>query len=159
LWLYLATGALVWAFARSETYHIGLSYIIYGLVSFVFWTGVFRRSIQSIALAVVVMFFYSGMFVGIVPSAENLARNISWESHLLGGIVGIYAAYRYRHEYEDDEFSDTPPSVKEEDKETFFEQNTFEATKWEREEAERRRHIAENQSPENPFKDWFSNHT
>ena len=46
--IYFLSGVLVWSFARSGIFHIGLSYVVYGLVSFVFWTGVFRRSIRSI---------------------------------------------------------------------------------------------------------------
>lgn len=155
--LYFVTGVLVWLLGRAETYHIGLSYVIYGLVSFVFWTGVFRRSIQSITLAIIVLLFYSGMFVGVVPSAENLARNISWESHLLGALVGIYLAYHYRREYEDNELQNVE---KEEERQAFFfETDAFDYTKQEREAAERRRQEEENKRFQNPFNDWFSNHT
>lgn len=158
LWLYVVTGFLVWALGRAETFHVGLSYVIYGLVSFVFWTGVFRRSVQSITLAIIVLLFYSGMFVGIVPSTQNLERNISWESHLLGALVGIYLAYHYRHEYEEEELVEYEKE-EEEMKNTFFQHDVFDYTRKEREEAERRRQEEEKKRFQNPFNDWFSNHT
>jgi len=96
--IYLLTGFAVWIFAR-ESFHIGASGVVYGLVSFVFWSGIFRRNIKSIVLALIVTVLYSGYFLGIVPGEEG----ISWESHLLGGLVGILVAFIYRRDLEADE--------------------------------------------------------
>ena len=96
--IYLLTGFAVWIFAR-ESFHIGASGVVYGLVSFVFWSGIFRRNIKSIVLALIVTVLYSGYFLGIVPGEEG----ISWESHLLGGLVGILVAFLYRKDLEKDE--------------------------------------------------------
>ncbi|MDQ3535325.1 MAG: rhomboid family intramembrane serine protease, partial [Bacteroidota bacterium] len=41
IWIYLMTGIWVWIVAR-EAYHIGASGIVYGLVSFLFFSGLFR---------------------------------------------------------------------------------------------------------------------
>lgn len=81
--------------------HIGASGIVYGLLAFLFWNGVFRRSLQSIVIALVVTVLYSGYFAGIAPNAEE--GNISWEGHLLGAIMGIFTAFYYRDELEDSE--------------------------------------------------------
>jgi membrane associated rhomboid family serine protease len=91
--IYLLTGILVWLFAR-EAYHIGASGIIYGLLSFLFFSGVFRRDNRSIALALLVTFIYGGLVWGILPGAKG----ISWESHLFGGISGIIVSFIYRKE-------------------------------------------------------------
>ena len=91
--IYLLTGTLVWLFAR-EAYHIGASGIIYGLLSFLFFSGVFRRDNRSIALALLVTFIYGGLVWGILPGAKG----ISWESHLFGGISGIIVSFIYRKE-------------------------------------------------------------
>lgn len=93
--IYLLTGFAVWIFAR-ESFHIGASGVVYGLVSFVFWSGIFRRNIKSIVLALVVTVLYSSYFLGIVPGEDG----ISWESHLLGGLVGILVAFIYRKDLE-----------------------------------------------------------
>jgi membrane associated rhomboid family serine protease len=130
--IYLLTGVAVWLFAR-RVYHIGASGVVYGLVSFVFWSGVFRRSLKSIILALIVTFLYSGYFLGILPNQEG----ISWESHLLGGLVGIFTAYWYKEEIEADE-QKQPPSWEEEPGEpTFFlDRDVFEKTKAERQREE-----------------------
>lgn len=89
--IYLLTGILVWIFAR-QVYHIGASGIVYGFVSFLFFSGIFRRDNKSIALALVITFLYGGLVWGILPGLEG----ISWESHLFGGITGLIAAYLFR---------------------------------------------------------------
>jgi membrane associated rhomboid family serine protease len=69
------------------------------LVAFVFWNGVFRRNVKSIALAGVVLFYYGSMFAGILPGQEG----ISWESHLLGAGAGIIVSFAYKKRMERDE--------------------------------------------------------
>ena len=93
--IYLLTGLSVWIFARPS-FHIGASGVVYGLVAFIFWSGIFRRNLKSIVLALIVTVLYSGYFLGIVPGEDG----ISWESHLLGGIVGILVAFVYRSHLE-----------------------------------------------------------
>lgn len=91
--IYILTGAAVWFFARPAS-HVGASGVVYGLVSFIFWSGVFRRDLKSIVLALVITVMYSGYFYGILPNKEDL--NISWESHLFGALVGIFVAFVFR---------------------------------------------------------------
>jgi membrane associated rhomboid family serine protease len=85
--LYILTGTAVWIFARPVL-HIGFSGVVYGLVSFLFWVGLFKRDIRSIVISLVILVAYSGYFAGIYPNQDG----ISWESHLLGGVVGIVVA-------------------------------------------------------------------
>ena len=91
--IYLLTGILVWLFAR-QVYHIGASGIIYGLLGFLFFSGIFRKDNRSIALALLVTFVYGGLVWGILPGVKG----ISWESHLFGGISGIIVAFIFRKE-------------------------------------------------------------
>ena len=91
IFIYLVTGILVWIFAR-QVYHIGASGVVYGFVSFLFFSGIFRRDNKSIALALVIVFLYGGLVWGMVPGWEG----ISWESHLFGAIAGLIAAYLFR---------------------------------------------------------------
>lgn len=104
LLIYVLTGVLVWVFGRP-VYHIGASGVVYGLVAFVFWNGVFRRNVKSIALAGVVLFYYGSMFAGILPGQEG----ISWESHLLGAGAGIFVSFAYKKRMERDEVRLEPP--------------------------------------------------
>lgn len=154
--IYFLTGSAVWLFARPVS-HIGASGVIYGLVAFIFWNGIFRRSFRSIILAGIVMLLYSGMFMGVLPDQEG----ISWESHLLGSLVGIFVAYIYKAELEDEEAKDNTDSYAEEKipRLPFFSPDIFEKTKrqraWEAEEEARRRRESESFFP--PF--WNSDHT
>ncbi|MEO1257504.1 MAG: rhomboid family intramembrane serine protease [Bacteroidota bacterium] len=127
--IYLLTGLSVWLLGR-RVFHIGASGVVYGLVSFVFWMGIFRRSLKSIILALIVTILYSGYFLGILPNQEG----ISWESHLLGGIVGIFVAYWFKEQIEADE-EPPPPSWANEDngQDYFLDRDIFEKTKAERE--------------------------
>jgi membrane associated rhomboid family serine protease len=109
LLIYFITGVLVWIFAR-QVFHIGASGIVYGFVSFLFFSGIIRRDNTSIALALVITFLYGGLVWGMIPGWKG----ISWESHLFGAITGLIAAYLFRKidpptkkydwEYEPDEF-------------------------------------------------------
>lgn len=98
LLILLGTGILVWLFAK-EAFHIGASGMVYGQVSFIFWSGVFRRNIKSIILAVIVLMLYSGLFAGIFPNMPG----VSWEGHLFGAISGIFVAFIFRKAIERDE--------------------------------------------------------
>ena len=131
--IYALTGLSVWAFGRS-VFHIGASGVVYGYIAFIFGSGIFRFNIKSIVLALIVTFLYSGYIVGVLPNQEG----ISWESHLLGALVGLFTAYWYKDEIEVDEKEYIPSWEHEkaagiEPQEQFFlRRDTFEKTKEER---------------------------
>ncbi len=165
---YFLAGFSVWIFARTGVFHIGLSYMVYALVSFVFWTGIFRRSIRSVILALIVLTLYSGMISGILPTTDILRKNISWDSHLIGAIVGVFVAYFYMEELEDDEIeaADAP----EEKQALFFTPSVFDKTLAQREAErlaeleEQARLVAEDRERRkqewlNQQNDWSSNST
>ena len=89
--IYLVPGLLVWLFGRSS-YHIGASWLIYGFVTFLFFSGVIRRDTRSIALALLVTFVYGSLIWGVLP----LDNGISWEGHLFGALIGIISAVLFR---------------------------------------------------------------
>jgi len=91
IWIYLFTGFWVWVMAR-DAYHIGASGIVYGLASFLLFSGFFRKDTRSIAISLVVIFLYGGMVYGLSPVNDD----ISWESHLLGTVGGFVTAFFYR---------------------------------------------------------------
>lgn len=101
LWInFFLTGIGVWLFARSA-YHIGASGWIYSLASFLFFSGVFRRDRRSLLISFTIMFVYAGMLETIFPSEKTALEHISWESHLIGGIVGAFMAFSFRKEKAD----------------------------------------------------------
>ena len=46
------------------------------------------------SLSAIVILLYGGMIYGIFP--EAVESNVSWESHLMGGIVGFILAFLFR---------------------------------------------------------------
>lgn len=89
---YFLTGLLVWIAGRPA-WHIGASGLVYGLASFLFFSGIIRRHFRLIALSLLIVFLYGSMVWGIFPGTY---RNVSWESHMLGFFVGIVLAVAYR---------------------------------------------------------------
>jgi len=121
VWLYLISGLGVWIFAVPNSYHIGASGLVYGMVSLVFWSGIFRRNIKSIVLALIMLVLYAGYFGGIVPGKEG----ISWESHLLGALAGIILAWIYKSDIEEDEIPVPIIEDDEEEKDYFLPRDVF----------------------------------
>ncbi len=146
--IYFLTGIMVWLLADVQfsmeagfslgdypknRWHFGASGVVYGLLAFVFWNGIFRRSLQSIVLSLVVMVLYAGYFEGVLPNQEG----ISWQSHLYGAFVGIFTSYYYRDEWEQEEMDGlNSRSYTEEEidhsQRHFLPRDTFEMTKRER---------------------------
>lgn len=81
---YLYTNILVWIFARPA-YHIGASGLIYCLASFLIFFGLLRSDLRSILISILILLLYGGLVYGIMP----VQPGVSWESHLIGGIVGL----------------------------------------------------------------------
>ncbi len=92
LLIYVLSGFWVWVAAR-QVWHIGVSGVVYGLAFFLFFSGVFRKDIRALSLALCVALFYGGMFWGIFPIRDGM----SWESHLFGAIAVILAAFHFRN--------------------------------------------------------------
>jgi membrane associated rhomboid family serine protease len=93
-WTWILTGLLVWIGGR-EAWHIGASGLVYGLASFLFFSGIIRRYYRLVALSLLVVFIYGEMVWGIFP---GVYQNVSWESHMLGVVSGIILAIWYRKE-------------------------------------------------------------
>jgi len=88
---YLLGGLWLWLGGR-EAYHIGASGLVYGLTTFLFFSGVFRRDIRLMALSMLVVFLYGGMVWGLFP----IFIGVSWEAHLFGAFAGLLFAFVYR---------------------------------------------------------------
>lgn len=93
-WIVILGGSWVWLSAREGTNHIGASGLIYGLVTFLFFSGILRKYKPLIAISLFVVFQYGSMVWGILPVQEH----ISWEGHLWGALAGVLMAYYYRPE-------------------------------------------------------------
>lgn len=85
---YFFTNILVWLFGRPF-YHIGASGLVYALASFLVFYGLFRKNFKAVLISAIVLLFYGGMFYGLFAFNSR----VSWESHLMGAIVGAVSAY------------------------------------------------------------------
>ncbi len=105
--IWLGSGLLAWLIGRPSL-HIGASGFIYGVLAFVFVSGMLRRDMRSIAVSMLVWFLYGSMVWGILP----IRPKMSWELHLSGAILGVVMALLYhnwdrvpikRYEWEEDD--------------------------------------------------------
>ena len=94
IWTYFLTGLLVWLAGR-DAWHIGASGLVYGLASFLFFSGIIRRYLRLIALSLLIVFLYGSMVWGLFP---GVYKNVSWESHMLGFFSGVLLAVWYRNQ-------------------------------------------------------------
>lgn len=84
----LLSGVGLWLFGR-EALHIGASGIVFGLIAFHIFAGLFERRLQSVIIALIVGVSYaSTVLQGIVPFQQG----VSWEGHLIGAISGATVA-------------------------------------------------------------------
>lgn len=93
-WTFFLTGLLVWIAGR-DAWHIGASGLVYGLASFLFFSGIIRKYFRLIALSLLIVFLYGSMVWGLFP---GVYKNVSWESHMLGFFSGVVLAIWYRKE-------------------------------------------------------------
>jgi membrane associated rhomboid family serine protease len=72
-----------------ETDHIGASGLIFGWLTFLVCFGLFTRTVWQIVVGIVVLLFYGGVLLGVLPGTYG----VSWQGHLCGALAGLLAAY------------------------------------------------------------------
>lgn len=87
LLIMIMAGIGTWLFARSAA-HAGASSLIFGYFGFLLASGWYAKDVQSILIAIAVLFYYGGMIFGVLP----IRAFISWEGHLFGLLAGIAAS-------------------------------------------------------------------
>ncbi|NNE32155.1 MAG: rhomboid family intramembrane serine protease [Winogradskyella sp.] len=107
----LLSGFLTWLIGDSGN-HIGASGLIYVLVSFIFFKGIFAKHYRLIALSLIVVFLYGSMIWYVFP----IKAGMSWEGHLGGLITGFLFALIFRkHVAKPERFKWEEPSYNEEE--------------------------------------------
>lgn len=89
--IWLGSGVLGWFIGRPSL-HFGASGLLYGLLAFVFLSGVLRRDLRSVSVTLLVGFFYGTLVWGVFP----IRPNMSWELHLSGAFMGVLMALLLR---------------------------------------------------------------
>jgi membrane associated rhomboid family serine protease len=105
--IWFGSGALAWFIGRPSL-HFGASGLIYGLLAYVFVSGILRRDMRSVSVSLMVGFLYGSMVWGVLP----IRPHMSWEMHLTGAVFGVLLAFVYgkwdrtplvRYDWEDDD--------------------------------------------------------
>lgn len=95
--VWLISGLGVWVVAGSHTVTVGASGLVFGWLAYLVSRGVFTRRLGQIALGLVLLVIYGGLFwSGIIKlAAADIGGvvNISWQAHLFGAIGGALAAF------------------------------------------------------------------
>jgi membrane associated rhomboid family serine protease len=89
--IWVGSGLLAWVIGRPSL-HFGASGFVYGLLAYVFISGILRLDMRSVAVSVMVWFLYGSMIWGVLP----IRPHMSWELHLTGAILGVALAIVYR---------------------------------------------------------------
>jgi len=89
--IWMGSGLLAWVIGR-ESLHFGASGFVYGLLAYVFISGILRMDMRSVAVSVTVWFLYGSMIWGVLP----IRPNMSWELHLSGAVLGVTLAIVFR---------------------------------------------------------------
>jgi membrane associated rhomboid family serine protease len=89
--VWLGSGVLAWFIGRPNL-HIGASGLIYGLLAYIFVSGILRKDMRSVSVSLLVGFLYGSMVWGVLP----IRPQMSWEMHLSGAVFGILLAFVFR---------------------------------------------------------------
>lgn len=87
IWGSLLTGLLTWLIGRPNL-HIGMSGLNYVLFSYLVFTGFLSKHPGLSAISLILVFIYGGFIWLLFP----ILKNISWEAHLSGFLVGTFFA-------------------------------------------------------------------
>jgi membrane associated rhomboid family serine protease len=85
-------GAMVWLFGKPGTIHIGASGIIFGLIGYLMFLGLFRRNWKAVLISLAIFLLYGGALLTLLVYVPG----ISWAGHFFGFIAGVLAAWRVK---------------------------------------------------------------
>jgi membrane associated rhomboid family serine protease len=88
---------LVWLFATPNSVHIGASGIVFGLIGFLLFIGIFRMDWKALALSVAVFLFYGGALTSLAGHRPG----VSWAAHFFGFLAGALSAWWTRKQWRD----------------------------------------------------------
>jgi len=95
LYLWVLSGLVTWIIGR-DSYHVGASGLVFAMLFFLFFSGLFRKYIPLVAVSMIVAFIYGGTIWSIFPITEKVDASISWEGHLSGAVSGLLLAIIFR---------------------------------------------------------------
>lgn len=87
----LLSGLFTWIIGRPAN-HIGASGLVYVLVSFIFFKGIFAKHYRLVALSLIIVFLYGSLLWYAFPVKDGM----SWEGHASGLVSGLIFALFFR---------------------------------------------------------------
>ena len=87
----VSTGFLVWLFARGGSVYIGMSGVIYAFWGYLIVYGFVHKKLVNIIVSLLTLLIYGGLVFGVLPTTPG----ISFESHLMGAIIGALTGYSF----------------------------------------------------------------
>ncbi len=93
MYIYLLAGFWTWIIGRPDV-HIGASGVVYGLTSYIFFSGAWSKNYRLAAISLLIIFLYGSIIWGIFPTEKT----VSWEGHLSGFVAGLVLSFYYRKE-------------------------------------------------------------
>jgi len=88
-----AGGGAVWLFGKPNTVHIGASGVIFGLMGFLLFIGIFQKQWKPLVFSLVVFFAYGGVLISLF----TIVPGVSWSGHFWGFISGVMSAWLMRN--------------------------------------------------------------
>ena len=82
-------GGFVWLFGAQGTVHIGASGVIFGLIGFLSFAGIFRRDWKALVASVFVLVLYGAVLFSLFEREQG----VSWAGHFYGFVSGVGAAW------------------------------------------------------------------
>lgn len=95
--LWIISGTVTWLIGRNAL-HVGASGLLFAMLFFLFFSGIFRKYIPLVSVSLIVAFVYGGSVWSMFPVAELVDASISWEGHLSGALSGLLIALLFRKE-------------------------------------------------------------
>lgn len=86
--IWVTSGLGVWL-TGADGVTVGASGVAFGWLAFLLVRGIFNRSVGQIVLALVLLFYWGGALLGLLPGNPG----ISWQAHLFGALGGVFAAW------------------------------------------------------------------
>lgn len=98
-WIWILSGLGTWIIGiDSNSIHIGMSSVIYGLTLFIFYSGIRSKNKQLQIISLLTVLVYGSLVWGIFP----MENHVSWEGHLSGAISGIILSMIYQDEIKEE---------------------------------------------------------
>ena len=86
----LLGGTLLWLFGIRGN-HIGASGLIFGLVTYLLFSGFLEKRLIPLLVSLAVGFLYGGTLLwGVLP---RIGSQVSWDGHLWGAVAGGLVSY------------------------------------------------------------------